>query len=235
MSDNNSVNWSTVGAAWGLSTLTAIMILLGLFGVRAYKRFQNKRLQFNRATRHPVTESRSAVRGGNSRASSASRQVLLNTSRQNSSSDVEQGPKTANSRRSTDFTSRWCTEHGLSEHTATALRGEGFLSQATVDSLTDDVIPSLGLRGKGQECLLRKVISQLNTSTDAVASGVTSPTRLAPVCERPRSYHLSNSEDVISGSAEPLRSPATAPLLEKAQSMERLNESSSQMTIGGNC
>ena len=64
-----------------------------------------------------------------------------------------------------DFTSRWCTEHGLSEHTATALRGEGFLSQATVDSLTDDVIPSLGLRGKGQECLLRKVISQLNTST----------------------------------------------------------------------
>ncbi|KAK2190981.1 hypothetical protein NP493_63g01025 [Ridgeia piscesae] len=231
MGDNNSVNWATVGAAWALCTLTTLVILLGLFGARVFKRVGKKRLRDPLRDGSTVAESQIVVRGEKNRASSASRQALLNTSRQNSTTDTGQAMAMVCSRRSSDFISQWCTEHGLSEHTAIVLRGEGFLTRPTVDSLTPDIIPSLGLRNKGQECLLRKIIAQLNPSTDVVPPSASGPVRLASVLERPRSYHLSSSEEAIPGSAEPLKSPAAAPLLEKSRSAERLDESS-QLVIG---
>ena len=58
-----------------------------------------------------------------------------------------------------DFIAKWCTEHGLSEQTASILRRNGFISQDAVNSLRLDIIPRLQLNNIGQECILRRIIA----------------------------------------------------------------------------
>ena len=61
-----------------------------------------------------------------------------------------------------DFTSKWCTQHSLSENTANVLRENGFRNEATLRALKPEDVTELCLPSKAEEVLLREVLEDLH-------------------------------------------------------------------------
>jgi len=158
----------TVGISLATSLVTTLLTILIVYLIHRFC-FKSRLKRDGRDRMSGV----SAISDGSTRPLSSAREISYApvTTGERINGDVATQPR-ATSRIKSDFISKWCTEHRLTEFTASVLRQAGFTTREAVESLRLPDIDQFKELNKAQQCLLREAISPKMSQSESAGSGV---------------------------------------------------------------